>query len=550
MGAPGMVGEAGTAAVGAVGVGRRRWWALAALSLAMLAVGLDGTVLSVALPRLAGDLEATASDLQWFSSSYLLFLAAAMLPMGLLGDRLGHKRVLVVSLSLFALSSAGCAYAMTPGWFIAARAVLGVAGAGIVVMALSALTVLFPVDERPRAVGVWSAANFLALPLGPLLGGWMLTHLWWGWVFLINVPVALVGVAVVSVLVPGTGTGTGTAAEAAVGRRSRPDPVGVLLSTGGLACVTLGLIRAGEHGWDDAWAWGSIGGGLVLLAAFGRYEHRLGCRRGGQPLLDLRVFASRSYTWGVVLIGIAVFANIGVLFTMPQYFQAVRGTDAMGSGARLLPIIGGLVIGAVPADRVARVLGVKVAVAVGFVLMAAGLLMGGATGVRSSTWFVALWMGLSGAGMGLAMATSTSAALSEVSEGRSGVEAAVLQAANKVGAPFGSAILGSVALTGYRDRLRVPDLSAADLHTARSGVFGGAEVAGRVGSAPMSASVRGAFVHGMDLALLVSGGVAVLGLIVALVFMPGAGRRGGGVWWRRRGVVDSAPGSQPVGAEG
>lgn len=211
----------------------------------------------------------------------------------------------------------------------------------------------------------------------------------------------------------------------------------------------------------------------------------------GQPLLDLRVFASRSYTWGVVLIGIAVFANIGVLFTMPQYFQAVRGTDAMGSGARLLPIIGGLVIGAVPADRVARVLGVKVAVAVGFVLMAAGLLMGGATGVGSSTWFVALWMGLSGAGMGLAMATSTSAALSEVSEGRSGVEAAVLQAANKVGAPFGSAILGSVALTGYRDRLRVPDLSAADLHTARSGVFGGTEVAGRLGSAPMSASVRG-----------------------------------------------------------
>ncbi|MFI1585399.1 hypothetical protein [Embleya sp. NPDC020630] len=236
--------------------------------------------------------------------------------------------------------------------------------------------------------------------------------------------------------------------------------------------MTLGLIRAGEHGWDDAWAWGSIGGGLVLLAAFGRYEHRLGCRRGGQPLLDLRVFASRSYTWGVVLIGIAVFANIGVLFTMPQYFQAVRGTDAMGSGARLLPIIGGLVIGA---------------------------------------------------GMGPAMATSTSAALSEVSEGRSGVEVAVLQAANKVGAPFGSAIVGSVALTGYRDRLRVPDLSAADLHTARSGVFGGAEVAGRVGSAPMAASVRGAFVHGMDLALLVSGGVAVLGLIVALVFMPGAG---------------------------
>src|SRR5215469_4743330 len=142
--------------------GNRKWWALGALTLAVLAVGLDGTVLSVALPTLATSLHATESDLQWFSSGYLLVLAAAMLPMGLLGDRFGRKKVMIGSLILFGAGSAACAYAPTAGAFIAARCVLGVAGAGIVVMAISALTVLFTEAERPQAVGIWGAANFIS----------------------------------------------------------------------------------------------------------------------------------------------------------------------------------------------------------------------------------------------------------------------------------------------------------------------------------------------------------------------------------------------------
>jgi MFS family permease len=183
-------------------LGNRRWWALGALTLAVLAVGLDGTVLSVALPTLATALHASESDLQWFTSGYLLVLAAAMLPAGLLGDRYGRKKVLLVALALFGAGSAACAYAPSAGAFIAARAVLGLAGAGIIVMALSALTVLFTEEERPRAVGIWSAANFLALPLGPILGGWLLTHYWWGWVFLLNVPVALLGMVAAFTLLP------------------------------------------------------------------------------------------------------------------------------------------------------------------------------------------------------------------------------------------------------------------------------------------------------------------------------------------------------------
>src|SRR5215472_11205330 len=167
-----------------------RWWALGAVQLAVLAVGLDITILSVALPTLATALHASESDLQWFSSGYTLVLAAAMLPAGLLGDRYGRKKVMLIALALFGAGSAACAYAPSAGAFVVARLALGLAGAGVIVMAVSALTVLFSEEERPRAVAVWAAANFLAMPLGPILGGWLLSNYWWGWVFLINVPVA------------------------------------------------------------------------------------------------------------------------------------------------------------------------------------------------------------------------------------------------------------------------------------------------------------------------------------------------------------------------
>jgi DHA2 family multidrug resistance protein-like MFS transporter len=182
--------------------GGRRWWALGAVQLAVLAVGLDITVLSVALPTLAKALPASESDLQWFSSGYALVLAAAMLPAGLLGDRYGRKRTLLVALALFGAGSAACAYAPSANAFLVARLALGLAGAGVIVMAISAVIVLFSEEERPRAVAIWAAANFLAMPIGPILGGWLLSHYWWGWVFLINLPVAAIGFAAVSWLVP------------------------------------------------------------------------------------------------------------------------------------------------------------------------------------------------------------------------------------------------------------------------------------------------------------------------------------------------------------
>jgi MFS transporter, DHA2 family, multidrug resistance protein len=492
-------------------LGNRRWWALGALTLAVLAVGLDATVLSVALPTLARVFHASESDLQWFSSGYLLVLAAAMLPAGLLGDRYGRKKVMLLSLALFGAGSAACAYAPSAGAFIAARAVLGLAGAGIIVMALSALTVLFTEKERPRAVGIWATANFLALPLGPILGGWLLTNYWWGWVFLMNVPVAIVGMIATFALVP----------ESRASDRPGLDTVGIIASTAGLVSITYGLIEAGQNGWSDAGALAWMIAGLVVLVGFFLWERWLGRRPGGQPLVDLDLFRSASFTWGVILAATAIIAMIGVLFTMPQFFQGVLLTDAMGSGVRLLPLIGGLLVGGVTADRVARVVGAKITVALGFALLSGGMLLGATTGVGSSNGFIAAWMALVGVGMGLAMATAASAALSELPQERSGVGAAVMQAIQKVGAPFGAAILGSVLSSVYQAQLHLAGLPSAVANVVKESLFGGVAVAMKLGSTPLLTSVHTAFVQGMDISLVVAAGIAAAGFVLTLAFLPG-----------------------------
>jgi DHA2 family multidrug resistance protein-like MFS transporter len=492
-------------------LGNRRWWALGALTLAVLAVGLDLTVLSVALPALATALHASESDLQWFSSGYALALAAAMLPAGLLGDRYGHKKVFLIALALFGAGSVACAYAPSAGAFIAARLVLGLAGAGVIVMALSVLTVLFTEEERPRAVSIWASANFLALPVGPILGGWLLTHYWWGWVFLMNVPVALVGLVAAIALVP----------ESRAAERPGLDLVGLIASVAGLVGMTYGLIQAGQNGWGDARALVPLIAGFVVLVGFFLWEHWLGLRPGGQPLVDLALFRSASFTWGVILVATAVLAMIGVLFTLPQFFQGVLGTDAMGSGVRLLPLIGGLIVGALPADRIARVVGAKITVALGFALLVTGMLLGATTGVGSSGGFIAVWMAIVGAGMGLTMATAASAALSELPQERSGVGSAVMQALQKVGAPFGVAILGSVLISAYQGNLHLVGLPPAAAKLIQESVFGGIAVAHQLGSAQLLESVRLAFAQGMDVALLVSAGIAAAGIVLALAFFPG-----------------------------
>jgi DHA2 family multidrug resistance protein-like MFS transporter len=275
----------------------------------------------------------------------------------------------------------------------------GLAGAGVIVMSISSLTVLFSKDDRPKAVGILAAGNFLAMPIGPILGGWLLTNFWWGWVFLVNVPVALIGLVAATALLP----------EFRAPERPAFDLPGVAASVLGLVAVTYGLIMAGQDRWGNPGALLLILAGLAILAGFLAWERRLTRRPGGQPLLDMTLFSSASFTWGAIFAAMSFLSLIGVLFTVPQYFQGVIETTAMGSGLRLLPLVGGVLIGAVPAAQLAKLVGAKIAVAAGFGLLVVGLCLGAGTSVGSSGVFVAVWMAVVGAGMGLAIATSTSA---------------------------------------------------------------------------------------------------------------------------------------------
>ena len=494
----------------ALEVGARRWWALGAVMLAVLAVGLDATVLSVALPTLATQLHATESDLQWFSSGYLLVLAALMLPAGLLGDRLGRKRVMAGALLLFGIASVACALSKTPTEFLAARVLLGFAGAPLIVMAMSALAVLFSEEERPKAVGIWAAVNFVSLPIGPILGGYILSHAWWGWVFLMNAPVALLGLLAVMLLVP----------ETKASQTPGLDPIGVGSSAAGLVGVTYGLIEAGQNGWGSATALVPIAAGLLLLIGFFRWEAVLRRRPGGRPMIDLDLFRSRGFTWGVVLLSVATVAMVGAIFTLPQYFQGITGVNPMGSGVRLLPMIGGLILGALPAALLTKRIGPKLVIALGFAVIGVACLLGASTTLLTSTAFTATWMAVLGLGMGLAFAPAASAALSQIDAEHSGVASGVLQALTKTGGPLGAALFGSALSSVYQAHLPLAGLPAVAASTMRGGLAQGLAVAHALGSAALTHGVQSAFVRGMDAALLVSVGIAAVGMLLTLAFMP------------------------------
>ncbi|CAI9419217.1 DHA2 family efflux MFS transporter permease subunit [Nocardioides sp. T2.26MG-1] len=489
----------------------RRWWALLSLVPAVLAVGLDGTILSVALPTLGGELDATTGQLQWFVTAYALAFAAAMIPAGMLGDRWGRRRVLLGALGVFGIGSVACAAASGPTTFILARVVLGIGAAAILPMALAATPYLFTEEERPRALGVLMSVTMLGFPLGPLLGGWLLSNAWWGWVFLINVPVVAVALVAVRVLMP----------ESRGARAGRIDLGGVALSATSLTVLSYGVIEAGDRGWTDARSVLLVLAGIALVAAFVWWQ-----RRALEPLVDLRLFASRAFSGGAVVSTVVSFVMMGLLFTLPLYTQTVHGLDAEGSGVRLLPLIAGMLLTALPSGLLAKRIGQRATVAAGMVVLAVGLGWGATTGVGDGSWASAGWTVVCGAGLGLSLPTAMDAALGAVPADAEGVGSAVLQALRMVGSSFGAAILGSVLNAGYRGDLPTdapslrglaPDLAAA----ARDSVVGASEIARSRGSADLLHAARSAFVHGMDLTLWVSSGLALAGAVLAVVALAG-----------------------------
>ncbi|MBB5079254.1 MFS transporter [Nonomuraea endophytica] len=472
----------------------RRWWAIAALVLTSLAVGFDVTILNLALPSMATELGAGNAELQWFVTVYTLVFAAGMIPAGVLGDRYGRKKTLLAALVIFGISSLAAAYAPSAGVFIGARAVLGLGAALIMPTMLALIPAMFTAEERPKAIGTLAGASMLAFPIGPVLGGWLLNHFWWGSVFLINIPVVVVAFLAVAAWLP----------ESRAERRRRVDWGGLVLSCAALTALTYGLIAIGERGWGDAAVIAPLASGAAALALFVLWE-----RRAAEPLVDLSLFTSARFTAGTAVATVVNFTMFGVLFTLPQYFQAILGTDAMGSSLRLLPLIAGMLAGMLTASRLSRTIGPKLAAALGLTLLAVGLFYGATTGTTSGTAMTATWTAVYGLGLGFVLPTAMDAALSALSPGNVGVGAAVNQSIRTLGGSFGAAILGSILTSAYR--AGVPE-------QARESVF--------AGLATTSAdTVRAAFIHGLDLVLVTCGALGAAGVLLALVWLPASSTR-------------------------
>ena len=510
--------------------GTRKWLVLIALALSVLVVGIDLTVLNVALPVIGPDLHASTTDLQWFADSYSLVLAAALLPVGVLGDRIGRKTMLIVGLLLFCATSAACAYAPDAGTLIAVRAVLGLGAAPIMPLAMAMLPVLFTPAERPRAIAVMMTATMLGFPLGPVLGGWLLNHFWWGSVFLINVPVALLAVLAVALLMP----------QSANPHPGRFDAFGAVLTSVGLVGITYGVVEAGADGWSSASSWAPLAAGVALLIAFVFYEKAVVAAGRTEPLVDFALFRSRHFTWGTILATFVSFTMFGIMFTMPLYFQEVSGSDSLLTGLKMLPMIGGLTVGGALAARLQEpraprggvgepraLAGFRSVVAVGFAIIAIGLGIGTRTGDTTGEGYAAFWFVLLGFGIGFALPAATNSALSALTKERSGVGSAVIMTLRQVGATIGVALLGTILGSVYRDRLGATSAAASLPGATRSeagqSVTAGAAIAQRTGDTGLLAAVRDAFTHAMDDTLLVCTVIAVLGAVLAVLFLPGRG---------------------------
>ena len=480
----------------------RRWWALGALALAMLTIGLDSTILNVAVPTLAVSLHASNDELQWFSAIYTLVLAAFLLPAGTLGDRFGRKKLLLAALALFGIASALCAWAGSADMLIAGRALLGLGAAFMMPLSMGVLPTLFPdAKERARAITIWVTATALGLPLGPILGGWLLDHFWWGSVFLINVPLVAAGLVAVALFVP----------ETSSGNTRRLDVLGAVMSSLGLLALTYGFIEAGSNGWGDPLVYGAIIVGAVLLAAFLWWQ-----RRSANPLIDLGLFRDQRFTFGTTLAVLATFALFGLMFTLPQYFQAVLGSDALGTGVRLLPMIGGLLIGTRLVGKVVERAGRRAALIVGCVLLSGSIGAGALTSMGTAYGLSSIWIVGVGLGVGFVLPTSMAIATDALDPAHAGSGSALLQALRQVGGTIGIALLGTVLSAAYRGHLQLDGVSISAADAARSSVSSGVVAASH--SDQLLESVRSSFVYGMDMVLVVCALVALGSVVLALIY--------------------------------
>ncbi len=507
-------------AVGPAGRGgrfRHRWLVLAVLCVSLLLVSLDNTILNVALPDIVRSMHASASELQWIVDSYVIVFAGLLLVVGSLGDRWGRKWVFLAGLVVFAAGSATSAFSATPDRLIAARAFMGIGAASIMPSTLSILTNVFTdAGDRARAIGVWSGTSGLGVAIGPIAGGWLLNHYWWGSVFLVNVPIAAVGVAAVAWLVPNSRNPAS----------KRPDPLGGILSIAGMGLLLWGIIDAPTRSWTSPLVLGAITSAAVVLAAFVLWE-----RHSSHPMLEMSFFSSRRFSVAVGTMGFVMFALMGGLFLFTQYLQFSLGYTALQTGIRLAPVAAVVLVAAPLSTVLARIAGAKPVVFAGMGLIAAGLMISARVTVHGSYMDVFPAYLLVGTGAGLAFAPATESVMGSLPPEQAGVGSGTNGAALQLGGGLGVGVLGSLLNTRYQDHLR-PVLAhypmpKSVLHSITGSLGGALSVAQSVGGTlgrELADFARASFVEGMDLAVAVAGIVVAVAALAVLAFLPNRGR--------------------------
>lgn len=507
---------------------------LLTMCFALAMVMIDNTVVNVALPTLNQELGASISDLQWIVDGYVLAFASLLLTGGILGDRYGRKRMFLLGLTVFTVSSLACGLAASSTQLIGARAVQGIGAALLMPGTLSILTVTFPPKERAKAIGLWAGVSGLALALGPTLGGYMVEHLGWESVFFLNVPIGLVAFAVA----------VRTVRESRSDHARSLDVVGLALGTGALFALTYSLIEANQRGWSDPTiVAGLVVGtllGVVFLAWEGRNPHAM------MPLSFFRIPAFSAGNLVAFSVSLGMFATFFFLSLFMQN-PFLRGYSALETGVRFLPMTLMIVVTAPNAGRYASKHGSRAPMTYGLVLAGGGLIALSSLTAETPYWVMGVLFAIMGHGMGSTMAPMTAAVMNSVGPQRAGLGSAMTNTSREVGGVFGIALLGTILFTRL-EAVLAPSIAGLGLSPAQQESITSAAGHGQLdvaalGLRPDQAAAVGrafgdAFLSGFRLALIVAG-LALLGAaIVANRFIPG-----------RHVELVHAPGELAVAAE-
>ncbi|HZC73594.1 MAG TPA: MFS transporter [Jatrophihabitans sp.] len=418
---------------------QRRWAILGVLVLCLLVVILDNTILNVALKTIQNDLEASQSEMQWAVDSYLLVFAGLLITWGVLGDRLGRKRILVTCMVLFGAMSAVCSFADSSGQLIAFRALMGIGAAAVQPQTLSIIQNVFEPRERAKAIGIWAGASGVAIALGPVTGGLLLKYFWWGSIFLVNVPIVIAALAGIVILVP----------ESKNPAPGRLDPFGVLLSIVALVVLVYGVIEGGNR--NDWLAWNSLGAIVLGAALLGIFVWTQA--RSAHPTIDVSLFRNRQFSSGAFAIAMTFFALQGSTFYLAYYMQAIRGYSPLLAGTALVAVAGAVMMSAPLSAKLSAKFGSRVVTGAGLMIFGLALASYSLATQTMPVWVIELVLVGFGLGMGLTMTPATDAIMSAVPREKSGAGSAVNNTVRQVAGALGVAILGSIVAVVFRNHL-------------------------------------------------------------------------------------------------